>query len=367
MSGYNLWMRIAGTSRLAPVAALALLAAVVACRPTPDAQPVSPDTWAVVDGRPITREDVEKTYRRTTSASPSDSETETLHAKLVLLDELILRDILLARASALQIELPDAELDAAYLEARKDVSDEQFSQQLARRNLTAADMREALRRDLLTQKLLEREVVSKVTVSDAEVAGFFEQNRESFNLREDAWHLAQIVVTPVREAQVTNRSGNDAATPQEAAQKIKMLMERLEAGRSFRELAVDFSEDAESAPRGGDLGLVPVSALRQAPAPLRDAVMGAEPGTVRAVTIGGVHTLVLVVAREAAGQRDLSTPEVRERITDMLRGEREQLLRAAYFSALRSDAKVDNHLARRVVEAQGRMPGDAAPGSTSAK
>jgi peptidyl-prolyl cis-trans isomerase SurA len=360
VSGYNPWMRTAATSRLALVAALAAL---VACRPTPEAQPVPPDTWAVVDGRAITREDVEKTYRRTTSASPSESEAETLHAKLALLDELILRDILLARAHALQVELPDAELDVAYLAARKDVTDEQFEQQLAVRNLTAADMREALRRDLLTQKVLEREVVSKVTVSDAEVAGFFEQNRELFNLREDAWHLAQIVVTPGREAQVTNRSGHDAATPQEAAQKVEMLLERLKAGTSFRELAAEFSEDAESAPRGGDLGLVPISALRQAPAPLRNAVIGAEPGTLRVVTIGGVHTLVLVVAREAAGQRDLRTPDVRERITEMLRGQREQLLRAAYFAALRSDAGVENHLARRVVEADGRMPGAGVPDS----
>ena len=99
------------------------------------------------------------------------------------------------------------------------------------------------------------------------------------------------------------------------------------------------SEDAETAPRGGDLGLVPVSRLKQLPPALRDAVLNKEPGSVNVASVGGGHTLVLVVAHEPAGQRDLNTQGVRERITDALRGRKEQLLRAAYLTAARSDAE----------------------------
>jgi hypothetical protein len=77
---------------------------------------------------------------------------------------------------------------------------------------------------------------------------------------------------------------------------------------------------------------------------------------VRVVSAGGAHSIVLLVAREGAGQRDLSTPGLRENITATLRGRREQLLRAAYLSAARSDANVVNYLARRVVESQGKVP-----------
>jgi peptidyl-prolyl cis-trans isomerase SurA len=80
-------------------------------------------------------------------------------------------------------------------------------------------------------------------------------------------------------------------------------MERLKAGAPFGDLAMDYSEDPQTAPRGGDLGLVPMSALNQAPAPLRDAVLKTNPGTVTKVSSGGGHTLVLLIAREAAGQR----------------------------------------------------------------
>jgi peptidyl-prolyl cis-trans isomerase SurA len=340
------------------VSALAAAAFAAACRSTPAAPPtaVSADTWAVVDGRQITRDDVENAYRRSGQASQALSEEEATTAKLALLNDLIMQDILLAKARALKIEVPESELDTAYAEAKKNLSDEAFQQELKQRSLTPSDMRESLRRQLLSQKLIERDIGSKIVVTDEQVTAFFNANRAQFNLAEDAYHIAQIVVTPVRDAQQVNRSGDDAATPQAAAAKIQMLMERLKAGTSFSDLAVDYSEDPESAPRGGDLGFVAVSALRQAPAPLRDAVLKASPGTVSVVSVGGTHTIVLLVAHERAGQRDLSMPNVRERITATLRGRKEQLLRAAYLTAVRNDVNVVNYLAQRLVESPGKTP-----------
>lgn len=339
------------------LSALAAAGFASACQVTPAAPPpVSADTWAVIDGREIKRDEVEKAYRRTGQRSEALSEEETLTAKLALLNDLIVQDILLAKARELKVELPEAELDTAYAEAKKSIPDEAFQPELTRRGLTAADMREGLRRELLSQKVVEREVGSKVAVTDQEVTDFFNANRAQFNLAEDAHHIAQIVVTPVRDAQLANRTGDDAATPQAAAAKTQMLMQRLEAGASFSDLAMDYSEDPESASRGGDLGFVPMSSLKQAPPPLRDAVLKASPGTVNVVSAGGGHTIVLVVAHEKAGQRDLSMPTVRERITGTIRGRKEQLLRAAYLTVVRSDAKVVNYLARRLVESQGKMP-----------
>ncbi|MDH4062866.1 MAG: SurA N-terminal domain-containing protein [Acidobacteriota bacterium] len=339
-----------------------------ACRSTPAATPaasVSADAWAVVDGREITRDEVEKAYRRISQANSAPSEDEALTAKLNLLNELIVQDILLAKARELKIELTDAELDTAYADGRKDIPEEAFQQELTRRNLTAADMREGLRRDLTMQKVIEREVASKITVTDDDVAAFFNANRAQFNRAEEAFRIAQIVVTPGRDTEVNNRSGDDATTPQEAAGKVQMLMERLKSGASFGDLAADFSEDPQTAPRGGDLGFVPVSALEQAPPPLRDAIKKSSPGTVSSVNVGGTHTIVLLVAREAAGQRDPSMPEVREGIAATLRGRKEQLLRAAYLTAIRNDVVVVNHLARRLIESPGQMPGlaPAAPGA----
>jgi len=262
-----------------------------ACRSssTPAAPAVAPDTWATVDGRAISRTDVEKAFRRVRNLTQDLSDEETLTTKLSLLNDMILEDVLVSRARTQKLEVTDMELDAAFNDAKKNLSAEAFERELTQRNLTTTDMRDGLRRDLLTQKLMAREVKAKVTVTDQEVTDFFNANRAQFNLPEDAIHLAQIVVTPAREPQVTNRLGDDATTPQAAAAKAQMIMERIKAGGNFQELAADYSEDAETAPRGGDLGLMPMTALQRVPPSLRDAAMKAAPGSVSFISEGGAH------------------------------------------------------------------------------
>ena len=93
--------------------------------------------------------------------------------------------------------------------------------------------------------------------------------------------------------------------------------------------------------------------------PLRQVGLGRpgrQPGDVDVV----VHTIVLVVAKDKKGQKDLSMPEVKEAISSTLKTRKEQLLRAAYLSALRNDAQVTNVLAKQIVQAGGKVPASAA-------
>jgi parvulin-like peptidyl-prolyl isomerase len=340
---------------IAPLGLVVLAFAAAGCGrgpATPAAVPA--ETLATVDGRPITRDDVDKAFRRTQDDASAMSPEEAMTVKLNILDELILRDLLLAKATALKIEAAAADLDTAFKQRKQNLTDEQFQQELKKRDLTPENMREDLRRELVTQKLLEQEVTSKVNVTDQEVIDFFNANKAQFAVAEESYRLAQIVVTSARAAQQTNRTGNDATTPQEAAFKVRMIMERLKSGTPFAEVAMDYSEDPETAARGGVLGLVPVSALQKAPAPFRDAVIGQKPGTAKVASFDGAHRIVAVLAHEQAGQRDLSTPGLRDTITQTLKGRKEQLLRTAYLSAARSDANVVNHLARRLVASGGK-------------
>lgn len=353
--------RFGHVSSLVCVAALTMVSG--ACRQNSTASApaaaapaaASPDVWATVDGREIKREEIEKAYRRSVNGA-SPSEDEALVAKLNLLDQAITSDILLAKAKELNVDVPQTEVDTAFNDAKKNLTDDQFNKELAARTLSVADMREQLRRDLVARKLIDREVTSKISVSDKDITDFFEANKAQFNLTEDAVHIAQIIVTAAKEPDINNRTGDDAATPEAAAAKVQMIMDRLKGGSAFAELAADYSEEAQSAPNGGDVGLVGLSSLRQAPPALRDAVLKAEPGMVNVVPMEGGYTIVAVVSKEKAGQRDASMPEVRDRIMAALRGRREQLLRTAYLESVRSKATVVNYLAQRIVEAQGQLP-----------
>ena len=336
-----------------------------ACGSKPAAPPapasVPPTTWAVVNGRTISRDDVEKAFRRSQDPSETPGEEEALAGKLNLLNDLIVQDLLLERARALKLEIPASDVDAAYAKRKENLPDDAYQQELKRRNLSIDDMRDGLRREMLAQKVIEQEVGAKAAVSDQMVTEFFNANRAQFNLPEESYHLAQIVVTPVREARLANGTGDDAATPEAAVAKVRMLMEKLKGGTSFRDLAVGYSEDAETGPRGGDLGLVPVSRLKQAPPQLRNAVLNKTPGSVNVASAGGAYTLVLVVAHEQAGQRDLSTPGVRDRIAETLKNRREQLIRMAYLTSLRNDAQVVNYLAKQLAESGGTLAPPSAP------
>jgi peptidyl-prolyl cis-trans isomerase SurA len=332
-----------------------LLCLSVACSGGTSA-PSSPDVWAVVDGREIRRDAVEKAYRRVAPPNAAATEEEKTTAKLGLLNEMIVQDILVAKAAALSIQVTDNDVDNAYLDRKKNMPEDAFQKELNMRGLTMDDMKAGLRRELLADKVVEREVTSKVAVTDQEISDYFNSHKAQFNLAEPAYRIAQIVITPVQEPQLANRKGHDATSQQAADAKLQMLMTQLQGGADFGELAMDYSEDPQTAPRGGDLGFVPLSQLNQAPPLLRDAVLKTNVGSVSKVSSGGAHSLVLVVAKEEAGQRELSMPGVKDGIMTTMRNQRTALLRNAYLTAARADASVTNYLARQLVQSTGKPP-----------
>jgi hypothetical protein len=74
-----------------------------------------------------------------------------------------------------------------------------------------------------------------------------------------------------------------------------------------------------------------------------------------------------VIAREAPGQRNLSDPQVQTTARDTLKNRKEQLLRAAYLSNARDEVRVNNYLARQVLESSGKLPGAAKVSPSSSK
>jgi hypothetical protein len=89
-------------------------------------------------------------------------------------------------------------------------------------------------------------------------------------------------------------------------------------------------------------------------------VLDTKPGAVSAVTLNGATTLLMVVAHEAPGQRELTTPSVHDGIRDNLKARREQVLHAAYLAQARAGATVVNNLAQQVIANNGALPAAAA-------
>jgi peptidyl-prolyl cis-trans isomerase SurA len=320
-------------------------------------QPAS-DVWATVNGQEIKRDDVDKFYRtRVSPEGQEPSQEEALSLKLNVLDELINNEILLERAKKLNLEASDGEVEDKFTELKSPFTEDEFQRQLKERGVSVDDLKRDLRRQLSIQKLLNREVVAKITITDQDVADFYNANKAQFNVAEPQYRIAQIVVTPRKEPQVRNRKNDDATNEAEAQRKVKMLMDRLNSGADFGQLAMDYSEDMNTTTTGGDLGYVPESALNQSDPALKKMVMGMKPGQVSpALQLKDGYRILKLVARESPGQRGISDPQVQQTIRDTLRNRKEQLLRAAYLAIARDEARVANYLAEQVIEAAGKLP-----------
>jgi peptidyl-prolyl cis-trans isomerase SurA len=318
----------------------------------------SPDVWALVNGKEIKRADVEKYYRtRVNPEGQEPSQEEALSLKLNVLDELINNEILLERAKKLNLEASDGEVEDKFTELKSPYTEDEFQRQLKERNVSVSDLKSDLRRQLSITKLLNREVVAKISITDQDVTEFYNSNKAQFNVAEPQYRIAQIVVTPRKEPQIRNRKNDDATNEAEAQRKVKMLMDRLNSGADFSQLAMDYSEDMNSAATGGDLGYVPESALNQSDPMLKKMVMGMKPGQVSPpLGLKDGYRILKLVTRESPGQRNIADPQVQQTIRDTLRNRKEQLLRSAYLAIARDEARVRNYLAEQVVEAAGKLP-----------
>jgi peptidyl-prolyl cis-trans isomerase SurA len=337
------------------LAALTVCVLAVSCK---QGSAPGPDVWAVVNGKQILREDVQKVFRsRVNAEAPAPSQEEALSLELNIIDELVNSEILLERANKLNLVASDAEVEDKFTESKSPYTEEEFQKKLTESGLTVDDLRTDIRRQLSIQKLLNREVVAKISITDQDITDFYNNNRSQFNVAEPQYHIAEIVVTPRPDPTVHNRKNDKATNEAEAGRKAAMLEQRLSGGADFSETAMDYSEDP-SASTGGDLGFQPESSFDKSDPMLKKAVLGLKPGQVTQPihTKDGGYVILTLIAKEAAGQRELADLQVQQAIRDALRTRKEQLLRSAYLVEARDEAHVTNYLAQQILESAGKLP-----------
>jgi len=344
------------TIALSLATALFLLLSGTGCNTKKDTEGV----MALVNGRKVLRAEVDKYYNNQTAQAPqkpADEQADTL--RLNILKELIDNEILMQRAEKLGLLATDDEVNSKLAEIKAPFTQQDFDKRLADRGITLADFKADLRRSITVEKVLNKEVTSKINVSDEDISAYYNQHKSEFNLIEPQFHLAQILVTTQPNPQarnVANKAQNDA----EARKKIQMIENRLDSGEDFASVAMNFSEQPETAQSGGDLGFIPESSLK-GDKNAYESIAKLKPGqysTVLVVADPNSHQIfgyrvVRLISKEAAGQRELQDPRVQQAIREQLRDRREQLLKAAYYEVIRDEAKVENFFAEDILKKTG--------------
>ncbi len=327
----------------AAVAALSL----ASCKSSPPA-----NVAAEVNGHAITNSELEKTYQSQYSQqSEASNEDQVLSQKLDLLTSMITQEIMLQRAEKLGLAAVDADVEGEIGKMRSPYTKEEFEKQLSAQHMTADDLKAKVRSKLTVDKLVIKEITSKITITDSDISTFYYANKASFNPPEPTIHMSQIFVTPFPDPNVRNLKNSKAQNEKEARGKIEDIAARLKRGEDFGMLAQNYSEDANSASNGGDMGFVRESDLDRANPELKKLVVSLPQNAVSPI----IHTqegyrILRVISREPAGQRELNDPRVQQNIRDMLLNSKDQLLRTAYYETARNGAKIQNYMAQRVLE-----------------
>lgn len=328
-----------------------ILGAMIACRSAPP-----PNVAATVNSHAIPYAELDKNIQSQSNVNPEgSSEDQAMIQRLEILRNLIDSEILLQRAEKMGLMAVDADVETKFNEMKAPYTKEEFQKLLQSRKMTLDDLKSQLRRDLSIQKLLNKEITSHITITDADVSNFYNLNKASFHFAEPQVHLAQIVVTPHPDPNVRNLKNDKARNPDEARRKVQAIEARLKQGEDFGMLAQNYSEDSNTAANGGDLGLVPESALEQASPEIKKVVIGLRPGEISPIIPApDGYRILKLISKEPAGQRELTDPRVQQSVRETLLNRKDQLLKAAYYEVARNDAKVVNYLARSIIANAGQ-------------
>jgi peptidyl-prolyl cis-trans isomerase SurA len=161
---------------------------------------------------------------------------------------------------------------------------------------------------------------------------------------------------------VSNLNNDKAQNEGDARKKIQMIQNRLESGDDFAALAMNYSEQPDTAGNGGDMGMISESQLRNNPA-IYGAVSKLKPGQISqplpvlegpgSKRVAG-YSIVKLIAKEPAGQRELNDPRVQQFIREQLRQGREQLLKSAYDEQVHDQSKIENYYADELLKSVGK-------------
>ena len=184
-----------------------------------------------------------------------------------VLEQLILEQIQLQRAERFGIVVGDEMLNQAIGSIAQGIGItlEQFPQALAEEGIDYAMYREDTRQNLILEQLRQREVISAIVVSPREMELCLAQSTTDL-ARNQEYNVSHLLIG------LTSTATRDEIV--RAREQVEDIYRRLDAGESFAELAITYS-DGQTALEGGALGW---RTGEQLPTLFVDAILSMQPG-----------------------------------------------------------------------------------------
>ncbi len=327
--------------------------------------PRSDEAAATVNGKTIRFEEVEKAIKLQAKGQESKlSPLELAQARLQVLAQLIQEEVMYQKAESEQTIPSDDEV-AAELNKNKTssgVSKEEFEKRMKEAGETEESLRVTLKRRLAISKLVDKIAGKVEPPNNSEIEAFYNGNKAVF-VKKRGVQLAAIVVD------ARNSGAGDKTVDQTSANlKLQEILKKLNSGVDFATLASSESEDP-SRLRKGDLGYISEEQMKQSFSPQIAAGFMNEQFKIGRVTSpiplnGKVYIFKLQDRKLKEEKLTLESPGVRQQIADTLVKNRKQLLNASYAAIAMNEAKIENYLAKKVVDNPNELSG-ARPASSN--
>jgi len=288
-----------------------------------------------------------------------------------LIDEALLRQ----KADALKIKVYDRELDSGVAEIKKRFSRDEnnaplseaaagqaFAGELRKEGLNLEQFRERIKKQLMVRKLIEESIRAKAALpKEEEVKAYFDKIKAVLggsktaldgldeagaqDLTVVAQRFKEFTAERARVRHILFKLEENAPITEKskALKKSEDVKKELDAGGDFEDLAAKYSDDKESAMKGGDLGYV-VKGMLPAELDEKAFVLGLGEVSKPILSQFGYH-LIRVDEKRIASK--LRYEQVKDDLEQLLVQANFGKELANYLQELRKDAKVENFTAAK--------------------
>ncbi len=268
-----------------------------------------------VDNRSVTLEQFRREFAKTLPAKQELSTEEKSDLERSFLVQVIDRELTLAEAERLGIQITPAELETAVQEYKAEYPDGSFASVLKDRGISLEEWRQEILQGLLIEKVMQKAIDPGLKVGEDEIADYFREHMDEFD-RPPQVRARQIVVGSQEEG--------------------RKILDLLRKGRPFAEVAkeVSLSPDAE---QGGDLGFF----ARGEMPPEFDAV-------VFNLALGRLSDLVkseygyhIFLVEERRPAKRLELPQVHDQIRERLLADKQEQAYQKWLQQMRGKATIE--------------------------
>ena len=325
------------------------------------------ETAAKVNGKVITMEEVDRAVKQQAQGQESKlSPLELAGARLQVLQSLVEQEVMFQKAEKESMVPTDEEVTVEINKKKVDsrLSAEEFDKQMKQAGLDDKSFRDSIKKGLAIQKLIDKITGRIETPKDSEIEAFFKGNPEMF-VKKRGVRLAAIVIDPSNSGE-SDQTKNDA----EASQKVKEILAKVQQpGSNFSALAGEYSEDPSKL-QGGELGYLSEDELKQNfGAQVAGAFMNPQFAVGQITNMVPANGKGYIFKLEERIEKDesqtLESPDVKPQINKMLVDNRKQLLAASYQAIAMNDAKIENFLAKKVVDNPNELSGARPAGAAN--